>query len=49
MFALDGLESALRLVRGFLPPTPQYAWPLLAERAGCEVWLKHENHLPTAR
>lgn len=29
-----------------MPPTPQFAWPLLAERAGCEVWVKHENHTP---
>src|SRR6201999_1368280 len=26
---------------------PQYAWPLLARRAGREVWVKHENHTPT--
>lgn len=30
-----------------MPPTPQYAWPLLATRAGCEAWVKHENHTPT--
>ena len=30
-----------------MPPTPQYAWPLLAARTGCEVWVKHENHTPT--
>ncbi|WP_114375569.1 threonine dehydratase [Elioraea thermophila] len=47
MFDLDDLESALALIHRFVPPTPQYAWPLLAARAGCEVWLKHENHLPT--
>jgi len=29
------------------PPTPQIAWPLLAARAGAEVWVKHENHTPT--
>jgi threonine dehydratase len=29
-----------------MPPTPQYAWPLIAARAGCEVWVKHENHTP---
>jgi threonine dehydratase len=29
------------------PGTPQYAWPLLAERSGAEVWVKHENHTPT--
>lgn len=27
-----------------VPPTPQYSWPLLNERAGCELWVKHENH-----
>ena len=27
-------------------PTPAIAWPLLAKRAGCEVWVKHENHTP---
>lgn len=26
------------------PGTPQIAWPLLAQRAGTEVWVKHENH-----
>jgi len=30
-----------------MPPTPQYAWPLLAARTGCEAWVKHENHTPT--
>jgi threonine dehydratase len=29
------------------PGTPQYAWPLLAERSGAEMWVKHENHTPT--
>ena len=26
--------------------TPQYCWPLLCERLGTEVWVKHENHTP---
>ena len=30
-----------------LPATPQIAWPLLQRRTGAEVWVKHENHLPT--
>ncbi len=47
MFDLAALKDAARLVRTHLPPTPQYAWPLLAARAGCEVWVKHENHTPT--
>lgn len=47
MFTIDDLQDAARLVHGVIPPTPQYAWPLLAERCGCEVWVKHENHTPT--
>lgn len=47
LFTLDDLEVAARLVHGRMPPTPQYAWPLLAEAAGAEVWVKHENHTPT--
>jgi threonine dehydratase len=34
-------------VHAVFPPTPQYAWPLLAARSGAEVWVKHENHTPT--
>ena len=30
-----------------MPPTPQYQWPLLASRLGCDVTVKHENHTPT--
>ena len=41
------LEQAARLVHSVIPPTPQYAWPLLCARAGCEVWVKHENHTAT--
>ena len=41
------LEAAAALVRAVLPPTPAIAWPLLAERCGTEVVVKHENHLPT--
>ena len=47
MFTLQELEAAARLVHAAFPPTPQYAWPLLAERVGAEVWVKHENHTPT--
>jgi threonine dehydratase len=41
------LEEAARLVHSVLPATPQYPWPRLARRAGCTVWVKHENHTPT--
>ena len=47
MFSLTELEAALSLVHESFPGTPQYAWPLLAERSGAEVWVKHENHTPT--
>ena len=41
------LERAARLVHSVMPPTPQLSWPLLNQRAGCEVWVKHENHTAT--
>lgn len=47
MFSLPELEAALALIHQNFPGTPQYAWPLLAERSGAEVWVKHENHAPT--
>ena len=47
MFDLPALDQASRLVHDAMPPTPQYAWPLLAARTGAEVWVKHENHTPT--
>lgn len=47
MFSLADLQRAAALVHAHLPATPQIAWPLLQRRAGAEVWVKHENHLPT--
>jgi threonine dehydratase len=47
MFTLAELEAAAELVHAAFPATPSYAWPLLADRAGAEVWVKHENHTPT--
>lgn len=47
LFSLAELEAAAELVHRTVPPTPQYAWPLLAQRLGTEVWVKHENHTPT--
>lgn len=47
MFTLERLLQAAELVHAHLPQSPQLAWPLLARRAGTEVWVKHENHLPT--
>lgn len=45
--SLAELESAAALVYEFMPPTPQYRWPLLESRVGTEVWVKHENHTPS--
>ncbi|MEC4878392.1 threonine dehydratase [Pseudomonas sp. NC26] len=47
MFDLAALREAAAFVHQHVPATPQYAWPLLAERLGCQVWVKHENHAPT--
>ena len=47
LFTLDELAAAMATVRGYVPPTPAYAWPLLAARAGATVIVKHENHTPT--
>src|SRR6056297_1968295 len=46
-FTPNDLATAHGLVTAYMPPTPQHAWPLLAERLGAEVWVKHENHTPT--
>lgn len=46
MVSLDEIEAAARNVYAAMAPTPQYAWPLVARRAGREVWVKHENHTP---
>jgi threonine dehydratase len=46
-FEMTELEQAATLVHRVVPPTPQYAWPKLSRRAGCTVWVKHENHTPT--
>lgn len=44
---LDSLEVAAALIYRHMSATPQYRWPLLDQRAGASVWVKHENHTPT--
>ena len=44
--SLAELEQAAGIVYRHMPPTPQYRWPLLCERTGADLWLKHENHTP---
>ncbi len=44
--SVSDIEAAAKVVYAVLPATPQFCWPLLCERLGTEVWLKHENHSP---
>lgn len=44
--SLGDLESAARIVYAAMSPTSQQRWPLLDERCGAAVWVKHENHTP---
>lgn len=41
------IQTAGESVYAIMQPTPQYCWPLLSERLGTEVWVKHENQTPT--
>lgn len=43
-FTSEEFDAARRTVYAHLPPTPQYAWPMLQQRLGVPVWVKHENH-----
>lgn len=45
---LDEIREAQKLVYSVMSPTPQIVWPLLSQRLGTEVWVKHENHTPIA-
>jgi threonine dehydratase len=46
MFNLAELERAQQVVHSAMPPTAAHAWPLLSERLGASVVVKHENHTP---
>jgi threonine dehydratase len=41
---LAEIESIAEGINTVVPPTPQFSWPLLNARLGCELWVKHENH-----
>jgi len=45
-FSRAALDQTAALVHATLPATAQYVWPLVAQRAGTAVWVKHENHTP---
>ena len=46
IFPREEVAAARQTVYAVMPPTPQYAWPMLCERLGMKVWVKHENHTP---
>jgi threonine dehydratase len=47
---LQEIEAAQTIIYRVMPPTPQYAWPLLNQRLSAngdtQIWVKHENHTP---
>ena len=46
-FTQQDLQTAADLVHRQMGPTPLIQWPQISAAAGCEVWVKHENHGPT--
>jgi threonine dehydratase len=38
------IHQAQSVIYRYMAPTPQYTWPLINQRVGTEVWIKHENH-----
>lgn len=44
---LSEVLEAKRRISRYLKPTALHSYPALSELVGAEVWVKHENHLPT--
>lgn len=44
--SLPQIHEAQSVVYRSMTPTPQFSWPLLSQRLGAEVWIKHENYTP---
>ncbi len=44
--SLAEIREAQDILYRYMPATPQYSWPLVNQRLGTEVWIKHENHTP---
>ncbi len=42
----EDIQRALPAVHRVLKPTALHEWPGLSKLAGCQVFLKHENHQP---
>ena len=47
-FTRAELEAALPVVHAVMPPTPQYAWPLLAARTGIDLVVNTHLHFDHA-
>jgi len=43
---LDEIHEAQKLIYSVMQPTAQISWPLLNQRLGATMWVKHENHTP---
>jgi len=44
--SLTQIHEVRAVLYRYMPPTPQYSWPLVNQRLGTEAWIKHENHTP---
>lgn len=44
---LQEIQGAAKYIYRYIDPTPQISWPLLDQLCHTNVWVKHENHLPT--
>jgi threonine dehydratase len=44
---IEDVRSAAALIADHLPKTPLYPSPVLSRAVGAEIYVKHENHLPT--
>ena len=44
----EDLERASELVHRWVPATPQYAWPLLADALGAEAWVTRVDEVNAA-
>ena len=44
--SLTQVHAAQTVIYRYMAPTPQYTWPLINQRLGTEVWVKHENYTP---
>jgi threonine dehydratase len=38
---LQQIQEAQATIYRYMPPTPQYTWPLINQRLGAEAWIKH--------